>query len=292
MNDLMMRLQNLTITFLLMTLSYSSLAASKKVLHWYEFDLPPYHIKEGANKRKGLSQVIQQSLIDSMPQYRHTTRFANTTRTFNDIAIKDNVCAFSLIKTPRTEQTMHLSKPWLLIMSNGLSIRKNDLEKYARYIQDGYIDLDLLMQNTNFKLGTIKSRPYGDYLDGLLLKFKRSNKIKVIGGSAILPNLLTRLIKSQQIDGVLGYATEVKYFTKEYDTHGESTVFIPVQHAQKTYSAYMGCSKTPFGAQVIADANKLIEKNAHIYQQRYRAMLGNKTAQYYDTLLKQRAEKK
>lgn len=186
-------MKTLAVSLLIATSSASQATqddSQNSKISWFEFDAPPYYIFQGVKANKGTAQLFQTDIIRQLPQYQHQTQRGNFIRGLKEIENKDNVCATSLLKTPAYEKFMYFSEPWFEVLAIGLNIRHSELHRFLPAIENGKINLEKLLANTDIKLGILNGRPYGQPIDETLNDYRNSNRVFTLAGSTKMHNLL------------------------------------------------------------------------------------------------------
>ena len=236
-------------------------SANAQEITWFEFDAPPYYILKGPNKNKGIAQTTGKEFARLFPWHQHNIRQGNFLRGLREIETKNNVCSIALLKTKAFEKFTYFSKPWIMVLTNGLNVRTKDLPRYQQFMTNGQIDISALIRQSDFKLGTLHARPYGEYLDSVIGSIKKDQRSFKLKGSSKMDDLLNLLTNRKRVDGVIGYAAEIQFFTQQRQLPSNAITYIPIKHAPQYSKGYVGCSKSPLGKEIIQIINKEIVKH-------------------------------
>lgn len=251
-----------TVLFLTVLCSFSALTNAKAPsIKWYEMHLAPYAITTGANKGKGVAQLAQKLLIEEMPEFRHTIQTGNFKRIYTDLARFDNVCNMTVLSRPGIEQALHLSVPWIYGAPIGISLRKEDVKKFERFIDGDTVDLEALITQSSFRLGAAKERPYGVALDPLIARYASRKNVRIIGGASRQEDMFNILLKRKVIDGVIGYPPETQYYLMTNGIKSQPMRYFFIKQQPEKPIGHVGCSKTPLGKQIIEAINPILLKH-------------------------------
>ncbi|HHQ4603152.1 TPA: TIGR02285 family protein, partial [Aeromonas veronii] len=127
---------------------------AKETIHWVQYDIPPFYIKDGSYSGRGVVDVTDAMIRAELPQYNHVIIWANIARIRHMMEQGQKVVCGNMIKTPEREKyqtfsTFHKT----LSTAPHVIIPSSELNTYKQYIIDGDgVDLLRLIQSKD-KLG-------------------------------------------------------------------------------------------------------------------------------------------
>lgn len=245
---------------------------AKETIHWVQYDIPPFYIKDGSYSGRGVVDVTDAMIRAELPQYNHVIIWANIARIKQMMQQGKKVVCGNMLKTPEREKyqtfsTFHKT----LSTAPHIIIPSSELNTYKQYIIDGDgVDLLRLIQSKD-KLGYfIASRSYGSKFD-LAIKDKTNKRVNY-SLNAPMGNVLDMLLKD--VNGfTVAYPEEIIYYTESKFGYGSSTVsdlnkkaylgklkVLPIAGQPKEISTYVAAPKTEWGYRVISDINEALSK--------------------------------
>lgn len=282
MRRLLAKMLWLSVVFVPALLS-STHAENPRQLVWYHAFFPPVTITEGPDQGKGFYDLITQHLIRELPQYDHTLHVANYQRILQEIKDGSKVCCASLYKTPEREKFTAFSVPVVLVLPNGVTIRKEQHNLFKPYIdKDGKIELSRLLQDEKLLLGIAKGRKYSGGIDEILNEHVGKSNVVERSGKDVFKGLLG-MLKARRVDYLLGYPVEAQYLADKAG-YRDDILFFPVAETKQIFTlGHVGCPNTDWGKSVIEDVNEVLLENrdTETFYQYYESWLDHKTAQEY-----------
>lgn len=223
---------------------------SDKTIYWTRWDDPPIFVIDGPFRDKGFLDQVEMSIRSKLPGYEHKNIKSNVLRVLKLAEDKANTCNAGWLDTPEWRKVFHLSKPFSLIPSNGIIMKKKHYKEIAHLEP---LSLQKMLDETNLKLGV--GRLYGKGIDETLQKnnYKKNKKVKQISNSKLVHHMLN----ADRLDYTLGYPFEAVYY-KELFKGKEETIHIPVSENDHYVEVVVACSRTPWGENVIKEVNKLL----------------------------------
>ncbi|HIC8797990.1 TPA: TIGR02285 family protein [Aeromonas veronii] len=258
------------VTFILFIMSFE--VYSKETIHWVQYDIPPFYIKDGSYSGRGVVDVTDAMIRAELPQYNHVIIWANIARIRHMMEQGQKVVCGNMIKTPEREayqtfSTFHKKLP----TAPHVIIPSSERDTYKKYMVDGStIDLLSLIKSKDKKGYFIASRSYGSKFD-LAIKDKTNKRINY-SLNAPMGNVLDMLLKD--VNGfTVAYPEEIIYYTESKFGYGSSTVsdlnkkaylgkfkVLPIAGQPKEISTYVAAPKTEWGDKVISDINEALSK--------------------------------
>ncbi len=270
--------------FLLLGLLANSVCAQEKdTITWVEDDFPPVFILKGQYKGSGGGDLIHDLMIKKLTSYNHNKKKSNTSRLELMMKQGKNVCSSGLFKTKAREILMYFNKvPSSFILSNGIIYKKKNTNLITK---QGAVSIAKIIKNTDFKLGIIKDRKYGDRIDRIIEDNKANENVYERATLEQNKGLIGMLLLDR-VDYILGFDWELQYLVKEFwsPKEADSLMFSPVQEALPYAITYIACSKTEWGEKVIneIDAVLLEETKKPEYRNIWKQWISNK--KLYDEL--------
>lgn len=249
-----------------------AMAAEPETIEWYSIDLPPVQILNGALRGKGYTDRMRWRLIGGLPEYRHVLRTANVQRILADTRSKPNVCNPAWLRTPERESFMIFADALHAQFPNGAVILKQRRKELQRFIaRDGMLALGALIEDGNGTIANQSGRSYGVVLDGLTEKAREKNHLVTLTSSHPVESKLG-LLKKERVEAALMYPIELTF---HLNNTGEEALFdfLPVEENGTYTLNYLACSKSPLGAKVIDEANRVIAQNRNYFAAAYREWL-------------------
>ena len=98
---------------------------------WADSDWPPWYIKSGPFKRKGLSDLLTKLIQEDLPQYSHKLRDLTSARMAHEMKSKKLVCGVDLGKNAEREEYMVFSSvPSMFTLPVGMIIARENWERF------------------------------------------------------------------------------------------------------------------------------------------------------------------
>lgn len=274
---------------LVLSLFYAgtSLSSENQVntIRWEHAYFPPVTIPYGENKGGGFYDKITHFVIDQMSQYSHSFELSNYRRTLLNIKNKENVCCASLYKTPEREKFITFSVPAVVVLPNGVIIRKEDASEFSSFLNEsGELKLKEILASQNLTLGIADGRIYSGGIDSYLKSAVSKNIVKR-SGSDVFDGLFQMLL-AKRVDCILGYPTEASYIGRLHN-ESDSYLFYPLAEVEISYTlGHFGCPDNEWGRRIIKDVNSILltYRSSFGFLEYYRVWLDSKTAASYDAM--------
>ncbi len=250
---------------LLLGLGMPAGAGEPATIEWYMIDLPPIQIATGELQGRGYTDLIRWRLIAGLPEYRHVLRIGNVQRILSDIRTKPNVCNPAFLRTPEREQFMHYADPLHVQFPNGAVILEARQDEFAPFVRpDGSLAVDALVEAAGGTLVVQSGRSYGTFLDQLIGEaLQHSGVITLTSNRPVEAKL--GLLQRHRADVALLYPYELAHHLAGHEAYATTYAFLPVE-GNHTYTLNnLACSASPFGAEVIEKANRIIARERDDY---------------------------
>ncbi|MGE6181011.1 TIGR02285 family protein [Aeromonas salmonicida] len=255
------------ILLILFSFIISADATAKETIHWVQYDIPPFYIKDGSYSGKGVVDITDAMIREQLPQYNHVVTWANIARIRLMMEQGKNVVCGNMIKTPEREKYQVFSDIHKeLSTSPHVIIPSSEEENYEEYIVDGEgVDLLKLIQSKD-KLGYfIASRSYGSKFDKAITE--KNNKRVNYSLNAPMSNVLDMILKDEK-GFTVAYPEEITYHVETKYGYGSSITsdvnkisykskfkIKPISGQAEHIMTYVTAPKTPWGFKVMNDIN-------------------------------------
>ncbi len=151
---------------------------SKPSITWYKQNIPPFFISEGIFKDKGSGDSLQSFFENKLPEYSHTSIYANTSRSFESAMTAKSFATLGFFETPERKKFLLFSEPFATLSPPKLIFKAENRYKFEKFCTcSGNIDLEKLITQSNLKLGILDSRFYSSYIYNIIKKYSSNNNI-------------------------------------------------------------------------------------------------------------------
>jgi len=225
---------------------------AEQPINWLAYNQPPANILEGKYQGQGFINLAQKELIKVLPQYIHVDQHVTVGRFLHNLKLKKEACVFGLHKTIERDQYILFSEPALFHPNVRVLVAK---EKARELNLNNQIDLKLLLGGYNLTTNLIESRSYGKVID-LLVKDYPNN---VFYRSSHSNSALFKMLDRGRFDFMITYPSAANYALKNLELKNEY-VLLPIKGIPLYVVSGIGCSKSQWGEQAIADINVALTK--------------------------------
>ena len=255
-------------------------AHAEDTLIWLLRDLPPLTIFEGPGKGQGALDQLLPMLIEHLPEYRHQVLHVNRARGTQMLREPSFTCDPSLLWTAERAKYIVFSNQAFVVVSNGVTIRRAQLEAMAPFIVKGQFDLQAFLEAPKTRMGAIAERSYGPVIDERL-RHAGAHKLALHYGNDALGSLL-QMQRRGRLEAVLGYWPEVRYHAMQQGIGADDLSFYPIKGSLPYQRTRIGCSDTPQGRVAIERINQVLrEIPMEQVQQSYAAWLDPQMREQY-----------
>lgn len=229
--------------------------------------MPPYFIQEGPDQGQGYGDVVTAIIHEHLPEYEHHRTVTNVTRHFPSFKRGDKVCSIGLYRNLEREEFMHFSIPSFLTLPPVLITSK---EKLASFGGGEIVRLEELLKDTERIIGLSKDRSYGADIDAVLDAYRERDNLVVFTGQELTENFF-KMLMLDRIDALIGLPDETMYLAEKLGIRDRiATLSIAENQGNpENWLCSVGCSKTPWGKEIIAKINAILLEQRP--GQRYRA---------------------
>ncbi len=231
-------------------------AHAEETLIWLLRDLPPLTIFEGPSKRQGALDQLLPAVIERLPEYRHQVLHVNRARGTQMLREPTFTCDPSLLWTPERARYVVFSRQALMVVSNGITLRRSQQDAMAAFIVEGQFDLQAFLHAPNTRVGATAERSYGPVIDETL-KQTASHKLALHYGNDALGSLL-QMQRLGRLEAVLGYWPEIRYHALQQGIASDDLSFYPIKGTAPYQPTHIGCSDTPQGRQAIKRIDQVL----------------------------------
>lgn len=286
---LIMKLTGLFIVsaILFFTSTTSCLAEDEKSIIWYHANFPPVSMPSGPNAGEGFFDKITKVIIQELPHYSHSFKLGNYKRILQDIKDKQNVCCAALYKTEERASYTAFSVPAVVVLPNGITIKKEHKDLFSPYINsDNKFLLNKALQNPNLILGIAKGRKYSGGIDEILAMHETDKHIMRRSGNDVFQGLLQMLLTDRGVHYIIGYPVEAKYIAQKLN-HKDDILHYALAETSVPYTlGQVGCPDTIWGRKVIQEVDKVLlqHRSSETFLNFYESWLDEETAKTYRKL--------
>ena len=267
------------VTFLL-----SSAAWSKDSISWMESATPPFFIHAGVFKGQGYVEVINNILIENLPEYSHTRTIANLTRHYQQWKQGEKACAPSMYKTDERKKFVYFSIPSTFSLPIELIINKKNLWSFGG---SKTVSLANILQSNKYVIGRIRNRSFGAKFDKALDNYGNDQNIFVYDGPDQLRGLFKMLIAGR-IDALPGSPEEAMHLAETMGIRDQVTT-LSIEENQgdpESYLGYVTCTKNEWGKKAIDNINRVLleQRGTERYRAAYERWLDQSSLEGYRNL--------
>lgn len=235
---------------------------SQEVIKWNTFNFPPAYIIDGDQAGRGYLDKSLNFVINQLDSYTHKFQTTNVKRLIKHLINYDNVATNGLLKTQEREEFVHHSIISQVLYPNYLIIKTKDLYQIESLINSqGKISLDLLLTNTNFRLGVVPERSYGEIIDSILAKHKDSKNIYTMSLLSDAHGVF-KTLSLGRIDYAIEYPQVANYKIKIKVIKDEITM-IPIEGLPDTVNIYFSFPKNEWGSKLRNEVNNILLQYRH-----------------------------
>ena len=226
--------------------------SEKPIVRWYYQSFPPLHITDGPQSGQGFADKTLVFLHARLPGYNHLKVYSSLTRMHSELKARTNACHLGLFKTPEREEYAYFSDPVIEVMPNRLVVLKEKASRVTPFLnREREVDLDKLFAAQGLMYGVEINRVYSPRINPYIDRQTKAD------GKVELPSpRYAALLLHGRIDYGFAFAFEASFRFKMLG-RGSAYMTLPIAGEPDVLENYVGCSKTEFGAQVIADINRV-----------------------------------
>ena len=284
--DIKRRLSGLVFVFLITVLLPTG-GWTKDSITWMGSATPPFFIHEGIYKGEGYVEVINNILIENLPEYNHARIQANLSRQNQQWKQGEKVCSPSKYKTEERKEFMYFSIPSTFSLPIVLIINKNNFSAFGG---SKTINLASILQSNKFVIGRIKNRSFGAEFDNILDNNGNDKNIFLYEGPALLVDLL-KMLMAGRIDALPASPEEAIYLAETMGIRDQIMTLniVENQDDRDAYLGYVACSKNEWGKTAIDNINRVLleQRGTEKYRAAYERWLDPSSIEGYRKLYKE-----
>lgn len=250
---------SLCVLFILSCLLSMSASAKEKI-HWAKYEIKPLFLMQEENANTGMGDELLALIQRSLPQYEHqnyTTVMARILRDLQDT--KTLTCSGMLPRKLPADKVLS-SLPVLQLPNHSLQFHHSRLAEIEQLIGQPFnkpMSLEaLITSKPEIKISITKHRSYGKKINHIIKQYP-ANFIVYPAQLNIVDHI--KLTEKRRVAFTLEYPfVSVYAFQNDAQQPYRSTKLL---ESQEHLLAYILCTNTQVGRQVIADLNQFIKSN-------------------------------
>lgn len=186
-------------------------AFANPVITWYKHDIPPFYIKSGPLKNKGIGDLFQSFLESKLPEYEHKIIYANIVRAEHDSLTNPLFASLTFYTTPAREKYLLFSEPYGVNVPPKLFFLPENRSKFEKYLtSNNSIDLNQMISDGNIIINLPTGRYYSDTINSIIEKNKYNKNIHFNYSESFLENSLL-MISLQRSDCFIEFENILNY---------------------------------------------------------------------------------
>ena len=220
---------------------------------WYKLDFPPYTIKEGTYKNRGLGDRIQEFVASRLPQFTHQTRYVTASRLYEDLKNDNQVCTVNSNYDVSSQQRRGISLPTNIYYNYHLVSRFEGEQQ-----ETSAVSLSKLLDGRSHRLLLDIARPY-QHLDLLLKPYIDNDAIQLQSGKSLSGGILQKLDQGAA-DYTLELCSTVRYLSATEHFEHRFVCNEIVEHPLPIGRAAITCSQNEWGDKAIGEINAILQR--------------------------------
>ena len=226
--------------------------ANAERIIWLLSDWPPFQYKEGSDF-KGYSTNALKVLLGYLPGYTHDLQLANFKRRKAMFSQGQPVCSFGLAKKTEREAYMHYSIPAEIYFPVQLFMREKTFTELGK---PTIVSLSQLLEDKKGVLGTTTGVSFGQDVDNIIGNKALHNQI-YFNEAGTIARQLFGMLALRRIDYLVEYPPEGQFAAQNFARDAKLTSVI-IEEAQRMVLAYVTCSKSDWGKDMIRRINQVL----------------------------------
>jgi uncharacterized protein (TIGR02285 family) len=231
--------------FLLLALAGG--AQAKDTIKWAMLNIPPLWISEGPDKGLGIQDQLTHFLESRLSGYDHEEVAAPIARVTAEMQAGQHWCT-QFIRKPEREKWAYFSIPALMVLPNGIVVRKNELGRFERF--GSPLLLQSLLADHSLRFSVENQRAYGPLIDALL---KKQPPTLEHSDTTLAINMLL----AKRIDYLIESPVVAAYSAKQLEQQS-SLVTLPIKEGGLPYLVRVACPKNAWGKHVIEEVDAIL----------------------------------
>lgn len=236
----------------------SGVSAQGNSLRWLVNDFPPYTDVSGPLPGAGIADDVMRYLQARLPQYHHEFEAASFARAYAQMELGEPVCHPATLKLPGRDRAMLFSRPMLLLQSQRVLIREDQLDRFEAYLDDQRrIDVRRLLADTQLVTTISERRGYSPSITAALQEAGAKPHILEAGVNFSAP--YQQLLEGW-IDYLFAYPTELVWYQRLHKDEPQVALReFSVSGEQPYVLGYIACTRSAWGEQVIRDIDQQLK---------------------------------
>lgn len=219
-----------------------------------KIDYQPYYIVDGPQKGGGSNDQFQTMITSALPEYTHENLVMNYVRFLKMASAGSNVCGVGIYKSPEREQALYFSIPIFLSSSQVIIMKQSTAEKLG--LKGDIVSLVALGENKSLIAEFNKDQVYGTVTEIIYKNSRRSRNVKMV---PIRSGSLFEMLHLGRVDYMIDFSDAAYRYATKYP---EKLVSFKIKEEVPYVPAFVACSKTPIGLQLIGQINPIIRRDA------------------------------
>jgi uncharacterized protein (TIGR02285 family) len=228
---------------------------SEDIIYWQTYHRPPGIIKIGADKGQGFVQKSLNLIIEKLPEYQHVMPIASIGRAMSDMKSGKLVCHPALYITKERKKYITFSQASMISPSNRLIARRGSLDKF---VKNGSVDLNEILQNGKFTFALVKSRSYAEEVDKKLAQYLKDENITLIANTDL--TAIFHMIRLSRVDLTILYPFELEYYLKNNPEVSEQFSTYKLKGVAPYYIGAIACPKNEWGNNIIGKIDNILNE--------------------------------
>jgi uncharacterized protein (TIGR02285 family) len=228
----------------------SCFSYSADEIDWFIYDRPPAHFLSGPKVGQGYLDKLLALTIKELPEYKHNKVQATIARGLHEMEMGKNVCHLSIFKTEEREAFTTFSLGYM--MSPNLQVIISKKLAKSLNLKDN-VSLEELFAKYKLRALKLPERSYTKLVDEVFDRHPSLIHSRATSDESGLYSML----ENGRADFLIAVPSSANYALADASPFYAS---LAIKGLNKYGTAYIGCSKTPFGKKVINKVNKVLLK--------------------------------
>ena len=235
----------------------------KPVITWLSLDWQPAWIFDGPFRGQGYAQQSEHLIRTNLRGYKHQHQRVNNSRIYSTIRRKDACFAASSYKgvdlDEERKKNIIWSAPIFLFFYHGVIVRKPDQAKITKYVNNGFVDFSLLLEDQNLLGAFEPGRAYSRWIDSLLKDGSQSQQLFRWGTNEHLTQRMFNMLDAKRFDYFVDYHLVLRFHELSRGSKSQYSYLPLLEHRGKFGLGAIACNNSPKGRKLIADINTILK---------------------------------
>lgn len=238
-----------------------SCATAEDTLSWGVFDFPPFQIIEEPHKGSGSFDGELQTLIASMPEFKHQIVAMSFARRREEFIAGTNFCTPGIFHAPAAALKLAISVPALTHLDNRVIFLKDKAHLFGN---SDPINLDTLFNNKKLIGAVVAGRSYSPNIDDTIKRFHGSLNLMI---RPLETSQLFQMLLSGDVDYLILFPHEARYLADKFEAVDRITNR-QIKGTPPYIYTHVACSGNDWGRATIKKINAVLlaERNQPNYQ--------------------------